>query len=70
MRGRNYNSPMDMFALGVIMAELYTGTPLFPGSTEKDQLIRILQLMGTPSKDEWPEGHRLAAQMFFELPIY
>jgi hypothetical protein len=56
---------MDLFALGTIMAELYTGTPLFPGSTEKDQLLRILQTMGTPSKEEWPEGYKLAAQMNF-----
>ena len=45
---------MDLFALGAIMAELYTGVPLFPGANEKDQLVKILQLMGTPSKDEWP----------------
>jgi protein kinase len=50
LRGRNYNSPMDIFALGAIMAELYSGLPLFPGSTERDQLHRILQLLGTPSK--------------------
>ena len=65
IRGRNYNSPMDLFALGAIIAELYTGCPLFPGATERDQLVRILQLMGTPSKEEWPEGYRLAAQLSF-----
>lgn len=54
LRGRNYNSPMDLFAVGTIMAELYSGTPLFPGSSEKDQLVRILQTMGTPTKEEWP----------------
>lgn len=51
LRGRNYNSPMDLFAVGAIIAELYSGVPLFPSSTEKDQLVRILQLMGTPSKE-------------------
>jgi serine/threonine protein kinase len=56
---------MDLFALGTIMAELYSGTPLFPGSSEKDQLLRILQTMGTPTKEEWPEGYKLAAQMNF-----
>jgi protein kinase len=61
---------MDLFAVGAIMAELYSGVPLFPGSTEKDQLVRILQLMGTPTKEEWPEGYRLAAQMNFEIPIF
>lgn len=51
LRGRNYNSPMDMFALGAIMAELYKSYPLFPGSTERDQIIKIFQVMGTPTKE-------------------
>ena len=27
-----YNSPIDIFAIGAIMAELYLQKPLFPGS--------------------------------------
>lgn len=53
LRSHNYNSPIDMFAIGAIMAELYRRSPLFPGSTERDQLYKILQVLGTPSKDEW-----------------
>lgn len=33
LRSRNYNSPVDVFALGCIMAELYMQAPLFPGSS-------------------------------------
>lgn len=51
LRSRNYNSPMDMFAIGAIMAELYRMSPLFPGSTERDQLNKIFQVLGTPSKE-------------------
>jgi len=29
-----YGPPIDIFALGAIMAELYTLKPLFPGSSE------------------------------------
>jgi serine/threonine protein kinase len=29
----SYNSPVDVFALGCIMAELYLGNPIFPGAT-------------------------------------
>ena len=32
---------MDIFAMGTIMAELYTGYPLFPGANEKDQMNKI-----------------------------
>ena len=31
LRSPNYNAPIDIFALGAIMAELYTMRPLFPG---------------------------------------
>lgn len=36
------------------MAEMYTGRPLFPGTTNDDQLIRIFRIMGTPSERTWP----------------
>ena len=36
------------------MAEMYTGRPLFPGTTNEDQLIRIFRIMGTPSERSWP----------------
>ena len=51
-----------MFAVGCIMAELYLGRPLFPGTSEADQLTRIVTVLGTPSSSEWPDGHRLATQ--------
>lgn len=36
LRSTNYNSPVDIFALGCIMAELYLLKPLFNGSNEID----------------------------------
>ncbi len=36
------------------MAEMYTGRPLFPGTTNEDQLQRIFRLLGTPSERTWP----------------
>jgi len=41
---------MDMWAMGAIMTELYTGFPLFPGANEKDQLQKIFAIAGCPSK--------------------
>lgn len=60
LRSTNYNSPVDIFALGCIMAELYTQCPLFPGTNELDQLNKIVKVLGTPDKTEWPEGYKLA----------
>lgn len=60
LRTTAYNSPVDIFALGCILAELYTQTPLFPGNNEMDQLTKIVQVLGTPDKSEWPEGYQIA----------
>jgi serine/threonine protein kinase len=31
LRAPNYNAPIDVFALGAIIAEIFTMRPLFPG---------------------------------------
>ncbi|EGD90742.1 CMGC/CDK/CDK5 protein kinase [Trichophyton rubrum CBS 118892] len=51
---RTYNTSIDIWSAGCIMAEMYTGRPLFPGTTNEDQLQKIFRLMGTPSERSWP----------------
>ncbi|XP_031565066.1 serine/threonine-protein kinase ICK-like isoform X2 [Actinia tenebrosa] len=68
LRSTGYSSPIDMWAIGCIMAELYTLRPLFPGSSEVDEIFKVTSILGTPSKEEWPEGHKLAAAMNFKFP--
>ena len=51
---RTYNTSIDIWSAGCIMAEMFTGRPLFPGTTNQDQLIRIFRLMGTPTEATWP----------------
>lgn len=48
--GLDYGLPIDMWSTGCILAELYTGRPLFPGENEPDQLACIMQLLGVPDK--------------------
>jgi serine/threonine protein kinase len=36
LKSPDYNSPIDIFAVGCIMAELYRIQPLFPGGSDKD----------------------------------
>lgn len=50
LRSTNYSSPIDIWAVGCIMAELYTLRPLFPGSSEVDEIFKICAVLGTPSK--------------------
>uniref|UniRef100_A0A1I8P0R4 non-specific serine/threonine protein kinase n=1 Tax=Stomoxys calcitrans TaxID=35570 RepID=A0A1I8P0R4_STOCA len=68
LHSTNYGSSIDMWAMGCIMAELYTFRPLFPGSSEVDQLYKICSVLGTPDKNDWPDGYRLAAAIHFRYP--
>mmetsp|Transcript_54438 Transcript_54438/g.127073 ORF Transcript_54438/g.127073 Transcript_54438/m.127073 type:complete len:496 (-) Transcript_54438:240-1727(-) len=70
LRSSSYNSPIDMWAVGAILAELYTFRPLFPGSSESDQLYKVCSVMGTPTKDHWQEGHQLAGKIGFRFPQF
>ncbi|XP_053344012.1 serine/threonine-protein kinase MAK isoform X3 [Clarias gariepinus] len=68
LRSSVYSSPIDMWAVGCIMAELYTLRPLFPGNSEVDEIFKICQVLGTVKKTDWLEGHQLAAAMNFRFP--
>lgn len=39
-----------MWSLGCIIAEMYTGYPIFPGENEQEQLACIMEVMGLPEK--------------------
>jgi negative regulator of PHO system len=51
---RSYSTSIDIWSAGCIMAEMYTGRPLFPGTTNEDQIVRIFRIMGTPTERTWP----------------
>ncbi|XP_067434721.1 serine/threonine-protein kinase MAK isoform X8 [Thunnus thynnus] len=68
LRSSTYSSPIDLWAVGCIMAELYTLRPLFPGNSEVDEIFKICQVLGTVKKLDWPEGYHLASAMNFRFP--
>jgi len=70
LRSTSYNSPIDTWAMGCIMAELYTLRPLFPGSSEADEIYKICSVLGSPTQATWPDGCRLAKQMNFRFPQF
>ena len=70
MRSTNYNSPIDQWACGGMLAELFTLRPIFPGSSEADEIYKICSILGSPTMRSWPEGIRLAAQMSFKFPQF
>lgn len=51
---RNYSTSIDMWSTGCILAEMFTGKPLFSGSSNDDQLLKIFRIMGTPNERTWP----------------
>lgn len=47
--GINYGLEIDMWSFGCILAELYSGIPIFPGEDETDQLFYMMEYLGIPS---------------------
>ena len=70
LKSQNYNEKIDIWALGCIMAELYTLNPIFPGINELDQLNKIFSIIGTPYLNEWPEGYALMQKLNILMPYY
>lgn len=44
--GLPYTGSIDVWSLGCIAAELFLGLPLFPGTSEYNQISRIVELLG------------------------
>ena len=51
---KKYDSAVDMWSVGCILAELLLGRPLMPGKSEPDQLDKIFRLFGLPDEIIWP----------------
>ncbi|CAK8687875.1 cyclin-dependent kinase 1-like [Clavelina lepadiformis] len=54
-----YSTPVDVWSIGTIFAEMATKRPLFHGDSEIDQLFRIFRVLGTPTDDIWPNVTQL-----------
>lgn len=52
--GKQYSTPVDIWSIGCIFAEMVTRQPLFPGDCEIDELFKIFQVLGTPNEQIWP----------------
>ncbi|KAM0832453.1 hypothetical protein ACQ4PT_064891 [Festuca glaucescens] len=63
-----YSSAVDMWAMGAIIAELFSLRPLFPGSSEADEIYKIYSILRTPNQHTWAKGLQLAASIHFQFP--
>ena len=48
----NADDVIDVWSTGCVMAELMLGQPLFPGESGIDQLVEIIKVLGTPTRDQ------------------
>jgi glycogen synthase kinase 3 beta len=48
----NYTTSIDVWSVGCVIAELMLGQPIFPGESGVDQLVEIIKILGTPSKEQ------------------
>ncbi|KAG2543963.1 hypothetical protein PVAP13_9NG780200 [Panicum virgatum] len=51
---RQYSTPVDVWSVGCIFAEMVNQKPLFPGDSEIDELFKIFRVLGTPNEQSWP----------------
>mmetsp|Transcript_21003 Transcript_21003/g.50120 ORF Transcript_21003/g.50120 Transcript_21003/m.50120 type:complete len:193 (-) Transcript_21003:808-1386(-) len=56
--GTHYSTPVDMWSVGCIFAEMVRKTPLFPGDSEYQQLLHIFKVLGTPNEQTWSGVNR------------
>ncbi|KAK4482971.1 hypothetical protein RD792_010145 [Penstemon davidsonii] len=55
LQSSSYSPAIDMWAVGAIMAELFTLCPFFPGESEIDQLYKICCVLGAPDWNTFRE---------------
>jgi len=51
MLGIPFTTAIDMWSLGCILIELYTGIPIFPGESESEQLSLLMEVIGLPDME-------------------
>lgn len=67
---RTYSTPVDIWSVGCIFAEMANGRPLVAGTSEQDQLDRIFRLLGTPTVHDYPGLRDLPEYQPQDLPPY
>jgi len=65
----NYTPGVDMWSIGCILGELLGGKPMFPGTSTMNQIDRIIEISGRPSKEDIDSiQSEFAPQMLENLP--
>jgi len=54
----DYTTMIDVWSAGCVLAELLLGQPIFPGDSGVDQLVEIIKVLGTPTRDQIREMNK------------
>ena len=57
---RHYSGAVDIWSVGLVLAELIIRAPFLPGNSEVDQIGLICKSIGTPTEENWPGVSSLA----------
>lgn len=65
-----YDTKVDIWAIGCIMAELITGRVLFPGTDHVDQWNKIVETLGTPTPELIAKAPSSERRYIETLPVH
>ncbi|KAI6656333.1 Cyclin-dependent kinase 11B isoform X2 [Oopsacas minuta] len=65
-----YSTPIDLWSVGCVFAELVNKKALFTGKSEIDQISRIFQMLGTPNEGIWPGYSQLSCVKKASFTVY
>lgn len=60
----SYATPVDLWSVGCIFAEMFKRRPLFRGNSDVDQLGKIFDVIGLPNEEDWPSDVALPMHAF------
>lgn len=66
---KEYSEAIDIWSCGCVFGEMMLCKPIFPGTSELDQLFKIFHKVGTPSADSW-SGFTNMPNYSFEFPNF
>ncbi|CAG0894561.1 unnamed protein product, partial [Darwinula stevensoni] len=61
----DYTTQIDVWSGGCVLAELLLGQPIFPGDSGVDQLVEIIKVLGTPTREQIYEMNRNYSEFKF-----
>jgi len=64
----DYDFAIDIWAMGVIMVQLFTRYPLFLCSNAANQIRKICHVIGSPNTQTWPRGLEIASSINYSFP--